>query len=116
MITIDDFKKIELKVGRVLSAEKIDGSDKLLKLQVDLGEADLPAGRQILSGIAKYYQPDDLVGRQIIVIVNLEPRSMMGLESNGMVLAASMPSQTGDGETISLLVPDKDMLAGASVR
>ena len=110
MITIDDFKKVELKVGRVLSAEAIEGSDKLLKLQVDCGESDLPTGRQVLSGIAKYYQPSDLVGRQIVIITNLEPRSMMGLESNGMVLAA------GDGETVSLLVPDKDMPAGASIR
>ena|SRR3990167_2491329 len=112
MITIDDFKKIELKVGRVLSAESIEGSEKLLKLQVDLGE---PEPRQILSGIAKYYQPNDLVGRQIVVITNLEPRTMMGLESNGMVLAASGPATTG-GEVIALLAPDKDLPAGSDVR
>ena len=110
MITIDDFKKIELKVGRVLSAEPIEGSDKLLKLQVDLGEPNLPTARQILAGIAKHYQPRDLVGRQVVIIVNLEPRQIMGLESNGMVLAA------GDGETVSLLLPDKDMPAGADIR
>lgn len=106
MITIDDFKKVELKVGRVLSAESIEGSDKLLKLQVDLGSEQ----RQILSGIAKYYQTHDLVGRQIVVIVNLEPRQMMGLESNGMVIAA------GDGEIVALLAPDKDLPAGSSIR
>ncbi len=106
MITIDDFKKAELKVGRVLSAEAIEGSEKLLKLSVDLGEA---APRQILSGIAKYYQPADLVGKQITIIANLEPRMMMGLESQGMVLAA------GDGQSISLLMPDKDIAAGSSV-
>ena len=110
MITIDDFKKIELKVGRVLSAEPIVGSEKLLKLQVDCGESDRPAGRQILSGIAKYYQPADLVGRQLVIITNLEPRSMMGLESQGMVLAA------GDEGTVSLLAPDKDMPTGSVVR
>lgn len=107
MITIDDFKKVELKVGRVLSAEPIAGSEKLLKLQVDLGEV---APRQILSGIAKHYLPADLIGRQIVVIVNLEPRAMMGLESNGMVLAA------GDGEEVALLAPDKDMPVGSVIR
>lgn len=106
MITIDDFKKIELKVGRVVSAESIEGSDKLLKLQVDLGSEQ----RQVLSGIAKYYQPSNLAGKQIIVITNLKPRSMMGLESNGMVLAA------GDGEVVALLAPDKDMSAGSNIR
>ncbi len=106
MITIDDFKKVELKVARVLSAEPVEGSEKLLKLQVDLGSEQ----RQILSGIAKYYQPADLVGRQIVVITNLEPRAMMGLESNGMVLAA------GDGEVVSLIAPDKDIPPGSSIR
>ena len=114
MITIDDFKKVELKVGRVVTAEPIEGSDKLLKLRVDLGSDPASSSgqdiRQILSGIAKYYQPADLVGKLITVIVNLEPRMMMGLESQGMVLAA------GDGETVSLLVPDKDMPAGSSIR
>ncbi|OGN33905.1 MAG: methionine--tRNA ligase subunit beta [Candidatus Yanofskybacteria bacterium RIFCSPLOWO2_02_FULL_47_9b] len=106
MITLDDFKKIELKVAKVLSAENIEGSQKLLKLQVDLGSEQ----RQILSGIAKYYSPADLVGRQIVIITNLEPRQMMGLESQGMVLAA------GDGEVISLLVPDKDIPAGTPIK
>lgn len=105
-INIDEFKKVEMKVAKVLSAEAIEGSEKLLKLQIDLGSEQ----RQILSGIAKYYQPADLVGRLIVVITNLEPRQMMGLESNGMVLAA------GDGETVSLLVPDKDMPAGSSIK
>lgn len=106
MITIDDFKKVELKVGKVLSAEPVEGSEKLLKLQVDLGSEQ----RQILSGIAKYYQPADLIGKNITIIANLEPRAMMGLESQGMVLAA------GDGDTVSLLVPDKDMPAGSSIK
>lgn len=105
-ITIDDFKKVELKVAKVLSAEPIEESEKLLKLQIDLGTEQ----RQILSGIAKYYKPEDLVGRQIIVIANLEPRQMMGLESQGMILAA------GDGEVISVLAPDKEMPAGTPVK
>ncbi len=106
MITIDDFKKVELKVAKVLSAENIEGSEKLLKLQIDLGSEQ----RQILSGIAKYYQPADLVGRLIVIVSNLEPRQMMGLESNGMVVAA------GDGEVIALLQPDKDMAPGTSIK
>ena len=106
MITIDDFKKVELKVAKVLSAEPIEGSDKLLKLQIDLGSEQ----RQILSGIAKFYKPEELVGRQIVIIANLEPRQMMGLESNGMILAA------GDGELISLLAPDKELPPGTSIR
>ena len=105
-ITLDEFKKAELKVATVLSAENIEGSEKLLKLQVDLGEEK----RQILSGIAKYYKPEDLVGKQIVVITNLEPRMMMGLESQGMVLAA------GDSETISLLIPDKEIPGGSLIK
>ncbi len=107
MINIDDFSKVELKVGRVISAESIEGSDKLLKLMIDLGEEQ---PRQILSGIAKHYQPADLIDKQVTIIYNLEPRMMMGLESQGMILAA------GNGETISLLVPDKDMPAGSKVK
>ncbi|HWA64418.1 MAG TPA: methionine--tRNA ligase subunit beta [Candidatus Paceibacterota bacterium] len=105
-ITIDEFKKAELKVVKVLSAEPVEGSEKLLKLQVDAGSEQ----RQILSGIAKYYKPEDLVGRSIVIISNLEPRQMMGLESQGMVLAA------GDGETVSLLMPDKEIAAGAAIK
>ncbi|MBP9822411.1 MAG: methionine--tRNA ligase subunit beta [Candidatus Pacebacteria bacterium] len=109
MITIDDFKKVELKVGRVLSAELVEGSEKLLKLQVNLGSEQ----RQILSGIAKFYQPADLVGRQIVVISNLESRMMMGLESNGMVLATHTKSE--DGEALSLVTLDKEMPAGTTL-
>lgn len=106
MINLDDFKKVELKVVKVLSAENIEGSEKLLKLQVDLGSEQ----RQILSGIAKYYKPEELVGRSIVIIANLESRQMMGLESQGMVLAA------GDGEIVSLLQPDKDIPAGTPIK
>jgi methionyl-tRNA synthetase len=85
-ISIDDFVKIELRVAEILVAERIPKADKLLRLEVDLG----PIGkRQILSGIAEWYAPEDLVGRRIIVITNLAPRKMRGLESHGMLLAAS---------------------------
>ncbi|MBI4747949.1 MAG: methionine--tRNA ligase [Acidobacteria bacterium] len=89
-ITIDDFVKVELRVGQVLEAERIPKADKLLKLQVDLAE-EKP--RQILAGIAQYYEPEALVGRKIVVVANLAPRKMRGLESQGMLLAASIGSE-----------------------
>lgn len=105
MITIDDFKKIELRVAKVLKAERVEGSEKLIKLQLQLGEEE----RQILGGIGKFYQPEGLVGRQIIIVANLEPRQMMGLESNGMLLAAS------DENGIALLMPDKEVASGSKI-
>lgn len=87
VITIDDFVKVELRVATVLEAEKIPKADKLLRLIVDLGE---PQPRQILAGIAQHYAPEDIIGRKIIVVANLAPRKLRGLESNGMLLAASI--------------------------
>jgi len=88
-ITIDDFAKVELRVARILVAERIPKADKLLRLEVDLGPEPGMGRRQILSGIAEWYTPEDLIGRKIIVITNLAPRKMRGLESHGMLLAAS---------------------------
>jgi methionyl-tRNA synthetase len=87
VITIDDFVKVELRAATVLEAEKVPKADKLLRLIVDLGEAQ---PRQILAGIAQHYTPEDVVGRKIIVVANLAPRKLRGLESNGMLLAASV--------------------------
>jgi methionyl-tRNA synthetase len=87
IITIDDFIKVELRAATVLEAEKVPKADKLLRLVVDLGEAQ---PRQILAGIAEHYSPEDVVGRKIIVVANLAPRKLRGLESNGMLLAASV--------------------------
>lgn len=87
VITIDDFVKVELRVATVLEAEKVPKTDKLLKLIVDVGE---PQPRQILAGIAQHYSPEGVVGRKIIVVANLAPRKLRGLESNGMLLAASV--------------------------
>lgn len=86
-ITIDDFVKVELRAATVLEAERVSKADKLLRLQVDLGE-EKP--RQILAGIAQHYSPEDMIGRKIIVVSNLAPRKLRGLESNGMLLAASI--------------------------
>ena len=86
-ITIDDFTKVELRVAQILVAERVPKADKLLRLEVDLGYEK----RQILAGIAQYYEPEKLIGRKIIIVANLAPRKMRGLESNGMLLAASLP-------------------------
>ncbi len=87
VITIDDFAKIELRVAQILVAERVPKADKLLRLEVDLGYEK----RQILAGIAQYYEPEKLVGRKIVIVANLAPRKIRGLESNGMLLAASLP-------------------------
>ena len=84
-IGIDDFARVELRVAKILVAERIPKADKLLRLEVDLGYEK----RQILSGIAQWYTPEELIGRRIVVITNLAPRKMRGLESHGMLLAAS---------------------------
>lgn len=84
MISFSDFQKLDLKVGNILSAEEVDGADKLLKLQVDLGEEK----RQLVAGLANTHKPSDLEGKQIVVVANLEPKELMGVKSQGMLLAA----------------------------
>jgi methionyl-tRNA synthetase len=86
-ITIDDFVKVELRVGEVLTAERVPKSDKLLRFTVDIGE---PQPRQILAGIAEHYEPESMVGRKLVIVSNLKPRKLRGFESQGMVLAASV--------------------------
>jgi methionyl-tRNA synthetase len=86
-ITIDDFTKVDLRVAQILVAERVPKADKLLRLEIDLGYEK----RQILAGIAQYYEPEKLIGRKIVIVANLAPRKMRGLESNGMLLAASLP-------------------------
>ena len=83
-ITIDDFMKVKLRVGKVLEAEKVAGADKLLKLLVDIGTER----RTVLAGIALQYAPEALVGRSVVIVANLAPRKMRGIESQGMILAA----------------------------
>lgn len=105
-ITFEDFKKIEIRMGKVLSCEKVEGADKLLRLQVDFGEFQ----RQIISGIAESYQPDELVGKILPFVVNLEYRKFKGEESQGMLLA------TGSGsDNVILLEPNKGIDPGAEV-
>jgi methionyl-tRNA synthetase len=85
-IAIEDFAKVEMRVGQIKTAERIVGADKLLKLTVDIGTEI----RQICAGIAQYYEPETLIGRKVVVVVNLAPRKLRGVESNGMVIAASV--------------------------
>lgn len=86
-IDFDDFAKIDLRVGTVLSAEPVKGADKLLHLKVDIAE---PEPRTIVAGIAQFYQPDKLIGRKVVIVANLQPRKLRGIESNGMIVAASL--------------------------
>lgn len=100
MISIDDFKKVEVKVGTVVSAERVPETDKLLRLMVEFGEEAGP--RQIVSGIAGYVEsPEWLVGRQLAFVTNLEPRTIKGIESNGMLFAV------GEGDSFAFMVPDR---------
>ena len=85
-IGIEDFAKVEMRVGQIKSAERIMGADKLLKLTVDIGTEI----RQICAGIAQFYEPDALIGRKVAVVTNLAPRKLRGVESNGMIIAASV--------------------------
>jgi methionyl-tRNA synthetase len=86
-ITIDDFVKVDLRVARVIAAEPVKGADKLLKLTVDVAEEH---PRTLVAGIAKAYSPEQLVGRKVVIVANLEPRKLRGIESNGMIVAASL--------------------------
>jgi methionyl-tRNA synthetase len=104
MISFDEFKKIEIKVGEITSAEKIKGSDKLLKLKVNIGEE-----RQLVAGLAQYYSVDELVGKKILVVANLAPAKLFGVESQGMLLAAV------EGDTVSLATVASDVPNGASI-
>ncbi len=119
MVSFDDFKKVDLRVARVLAAERVEGSEKLLKLTLDAGDkdaADLPAVRQIIAGVGKQYEPEALVGCEIVIVANLEPRKLMGLESNGMLLAAhGLPAQAGKGGAPVLLMPDREVPPGSGV-
>ncbi|MCX7984762.1 MAG: methionine--tRNA ligase [Bacteroidetes bacterium] len=106
-ITIDDFKKIDLRVGKVLSAERLPKSEKLLKVLVDLGVEQ----RQLIAGIAQYYTPDQLVGKSVVVVANLKPTKLMGHESRGMLLAA-----TDHDGTLALVTLERDITPGSSVK
>jgi methionyl-tRNA synthetase len=104
-ITIEDFSKVQLRVAEILEAEKVEGSDKLIKMKLKVGEEI----RQIVGGIGKYYSPEELIGKKIIIVYNLQPRKLMGIESQGMLLAA-----TNEGK-MALLTVDKDIESGSKI-
>ena len=104
-ISIDDFKRLDIRVGEILSATRVPGTDKLIELEVNIGSEV----RHLITGIYPLYRPVDLVGRRIIVLANLQPRRVKGVESQGMLLAAEW-----DGE-IGLLTVDKDAPTGARI-
>jgi len=105
MISIDDFRKVELKIATVKAAEPHPNADRLMVLQVDLGDER----RQICAGIRNHYSPEDLVGKQIVVVANLETAKLRGMESQGMLLAAS------DDDRVIVLTPERPVQAGSKV-
>jgi len=105
-ITISEFEKLDIRVGKVLEAERVPGSRKLMRLIVDVGGER----RQLIAGIAEQYDPNSLKGREVVVLVNLKPRRIMGLESQGMILAADV-----EGEPV-LLTVDREVPPGTKVR
>ncbi|MCR4279291.1 MAG: methionine--tRNA ligase [Candidatus Zambryskibacteria bacterium] len=117
MISLEDFLKVEIRMGKIISVEKVEGSEKLLKLMVDLGPSSAKASegegrdiRQILSGVAKAIpEPESIVGKMVPIIANLAPRQMMGMESQGMMLCA-------DNGMPILLHPAEDVLPGSIVK
>lgn len=109
-ITIDDFLKVELRVGEIKVAERIPNADKLLRFEIDLGE-EKP--RQILAGLAEYYEPETLIGRKVVVVANLKPRKMRGLESQGMICAASLE---GDDLAPAIATFKEEVKTGARLK
>jgi len=108
MISIEDFLKIDLRVAKVLHAEPHPNADKLLILKIDAGDG--LEGRQIVAGIRNYYKPEDLIGKQIVIVNNLAPATLRGIESQGMLLAAK------DGDQLAILTTEKDIKSGAKIQ
>jgi len=105
MITMSDFQKVEMKIGKIKAAKAVEGTSKLVELDIDIGEET----RKLVAGIAEAYAIDDLIDKLVVVLVNLEPKKFRGIISQGMILAA-------DAEKPILLVPDKDVAPGTAVR
>lgn len=110
-ISIDDFAKVQLRIGKIVQAEKVEKADKLLKFSVQIGEET----RTIVSGIAKYYTPDEMLGKNVVVVFNLKPAKLRGIESQGMLLCACDVMEDGS-ENVVLVCPEKDVKSGSVVR
>ncbi len=111
LVKYEDFAKLDLRVATILSAEKVEGADKLLKLRIRMG----PEERTLAAGIAKNYLPEELPGKKIIVIANLEPRKIRGIESQGMLLAAVSKDDAGNETGLSLVSPGRDLPDGSKI-
>jgi methionine--tRNA ligase beta chain len=109
IISIEDFKKVKLKVGKVLKAERVPGSQKLLRLEVDLGTEK----RQVVAGLAKWYSPEEFIGKYVIVVSNLKPKRLMGIESQGMILATC--KEEGSKRRPVLLTVEEAVTPGADI-
>jgi methionyl-tRNA synthetase len=104
-ITIDEFKQLDLRVAEILEAEEVAGADKLYRLRVNDGDRE----RTLVAGIKEHYTPEQLKGRQVVIIANLKPATIRGIESRGMILAAS------DGKAISILTPETEVKVGSKI-
>ncbi len=111
-VAFEDFAKLDLRVARVKAAEPHPNADRLLKLQLDDGT---PEGRQVCAGIRQYYEPEQLVGKTIVIVANLEPRKIRGEISNGMILAASDKDESGEYRDVVVLTLDKNVPPGSGV-
>lgn len=112
MIPFDDFIKLDLRVATIKHAEVHPNADRLLKIQLDDGTAE---GRQVCAGIKEWYEPESLIGRQVIIVANLEPRKIRGEMSQGMILAASDSGTTEDDRSVVILTMDKPVKPGSMV-
>jgi len=106
MVTFDDFMKLDIRIGTVTAADKVPGADKLIRLELDMGGET----KQVVAGMAPAYAPEEFIGKQVPILVNLEPRKLRGIESQGMILAADV-----DGKPV-MLMPDKEVPPGSMVR
>jgi methionyl-tRNA synthetase len=106
-MNIEEFQKIDLRIGKIIVAEKIKNSDKLLRLEVDFGDE----WRQIVSGIAEYYTPEELIGKKAVFVLNLDSKIIRGVESQGMILSGE-----DENGNLALLVPDKEIKEGTKIK
>jgi len=107
IVSFDDFSKMDLRIGKINKAEPVSGSRNLVKMLIEVGNGDI---RQAVAGIAQYYNPKELEGKQVAVIANLQPKRMFGIESNVMILAAE------DEKTVSILLPDRPVRVGSKIK
>ncbi len=106
-ISYDEFVRVDMRVGKIIGVEDIEGADKLYKLEVDIGTET----RELVAGLKKHYEKKDLKGKTCIVLVNLEPRKLKGIESNGMILAA-----VDENENVKIIQPEDDIKLGSRIR